>query len=177
MIGAGSAQVAADGTFVFRNLFDGNYRVVLAGHTEEFYLKSASLGGSDVLDSSLSLTDTEGATLEIELSQNGGSLSVTVVQDQKVVPGVMVALVPDPPKRQRNDLYRIRFTDQFGRLNMVGLPPGDYKVFAWDSSSGVDVQEPEFLKTYEDRGKSVHIEEKNRQSIQVDLIALKDNPN
>ncbi|HLY60570.1 MAG TPA: carboxypeptidase-like regulatory domain-containing protein [Terriglobia bacterium] len=177
MMGGEPAEVAADGTFVIRNLYDGNYGIVVAGHTEEFYVKSERLGGSDVLGSGLSLGGTElTGMLEIELSGNGGAVSGTAMHDQAPASGAIIALVPEPPNRKRDDLYDVKFTDQSGKFNMTGLAPGDYKLFAWDSSVGVDPHDPDSLKAYEDKGQSVHVEEKRQQAVQLELISSTEAP-
>jgi hypothetical protein len=109
--------------------------------------------------------------LQIELSRNGGTVSGTVLHDSEPVPGALVVLVPDPPNRTRDDLYNTKPADQFGRFTMLGLPPGDFKIFAWPSPLEVNLRDPEFLKMYEDRGKSLRIEEKRQQAVQLELIS------
>ncbi len=173
--GGGRAEIKADGTFVIHNLYDGNYRVYVGGHPEEFYLKSARLGDQDALASEIPLTGTQaGSSLEIVLSRNGGTLSGTVLHDSQPVPGALVTLVPDPPNRNRQDLFDSKIADEFGRFTLLGLPPGDFKIFAWDPAQDVNLQDPEFLKQYEDRGKSVHVEERCSQSVQLESIPAVD---
>jgi hypothetical protein len=59
---------------------------------------------------------------------------------------------------------------------MSGLAPGDYKVFSWDfvdeSEEGYDADwfDPEWLKPYEIKGESVHLEESGQQSVHLALI-------
>ncbi|HEV2351612.1 MAG TPA: carboxypeptidase-like regulatory domain-containing protein [Terriglobia bacterium] len=174
-MGGGGAEMKPDGTFVIHNLFDGTYRLHVGGHPEEFYVKSARLGDSDILASGLTLSGGQApGTVQIEMSRNGGTISGTVLNDSKPVPGAWVVLVPDPPNRDRDDLYNSKPADQFGRFTMLGLPPGDFKIFAWDSALNVNIRDPEFLKSYEDRGQSVHVEQKHQQTVQVELITPKD---
>jgi len=96
-----------------------------------------------------------------------------VLHDSQPVPGALVTLVPDPPNRNRQDLFDSKISDQFGRFTLLGLPPGDFKIFAWDSEY-VYPQQLDFLKPYEDRGKSVHMEERCSQAMQLESIAVAD---
>jgi hypothetical protein len=110
-------------------------------------------------------------TLELDLSLAGGTVTGTVLNDQKPVAGALVALVPDPPNRNRDEMYSTKITDQYGRFSMPGLPPGDFKLFAWEvTEGGIDVRDPDILKQYEAHGTSVQIKEKQQQSVQLDLI-------
>ncbi len=171
MAGGGGAEIKADGTFVVHNVYDGNYRLHVGGFPEEFYLKSARIGGSDVLETGLNISRTQAVgTLELELALTGGRVDGTVLQDQKPVPGVLVVLVPDPPFRNRDEMYSVKNTDQLGRFSLLGLPPGDFKLFAWEAAEGASFRDPDFLKLYESRGTPVSIQEGQQQTVQVELI-------
>ncbi len=173
--GGAAAQVKADGTLVMENVFDGNYRLHLQGFPEEFYLKSARLGGADVLIPGLSISQGfSPGTLELHLALDGGRIDGTVLQNQNPASGALVAFVPDPPNRERDELYSSKLTDQFGRFSMGGLPPGDFKLFAWEQGQGIDFKDPEFLKDYENRGTHVHIEPHQEQAVQLELIPVED---
>ena len=77
-MGAGSSQVKADGTFVVENVYDGNYRLRILGFPEQYYVKSAREGGSDVLESGLTISRSQPpARLEIVLSPDGGRVDGT----------------------------------------------------------------------------------------------------
>jgi hypothetical protein len=177
MPGGSSAQIRAGGSFVVHDLQEGNYRVRLGGYPEQFYLKTARLGGADVLDSGLSIVHGQApGSLELELTQNGGSVSGTVLQGQSPAAAAYVILVPDPPNRKRQELYSAKTSDQFGRFTMLGLPPGDFKLFAFEDMEAGAAEDPEFLKPYESRGKPVHIQEKQEQTVQLELIASQEEP-
>ncbi len=59
---------------------------------------------------------------------------------------------------------------------MPGLPPGNYKLFAWESIESDEYLDGDFLRPYEDRGKPVHIEDGHQQSVQLELISAEDRP-
>ena len=156
---------------MIENVFDGNYRVHVGGFPEESYLKSARVGGADVLIPGLSIShDTSPGTLDLHLALDGGRVDGTVLHNQNPAPAALVVLVPDPPNRDRDELYSSKLADELGRFSLLGLPPGDFKLFAWESGQGLDFKDPEFLKNYEDRGRRVHIETNQQQNVQLELI-------
>ncbi len=67
-------------------------------------------------------------------------------------------------------LFKSTTTDQNGHFILQGLPPGDYKVFAWEKIEPGAYTSPELLQPYENLGESVHITEGSHNAVQVDLI-------
>jgi hypothetical protein len=57
-----------------------------------------------------------------------------------------------------------------------GLPPGDYKLFAWEELEGESFKDPDFLKTFESRGKPVRVREREQQAVQLELIPAEEKP-
>jgi hypothetical protein len=55
-MGSGNAEIKPDGTFIIQNIYDGNYRIRIAGFPEEYYVKSAREGGSEVLEFAFAIT-------------------------------------------------------------------------------------------------------------------------
>ncbi len=173
----GSDQIKPDGTFVVENIYDGTYRLQVGGFPEEFYVKSATLGGLDALGTDLTINHSQPpGLLDIMLSKDGGRIDGTVVDDQKPVVGAIVTLIPNPPNRQRYDLYGSKHTDEMGRFSLLGLPPGDYKLFAWPGEETVNWQDPDYLRAYEKLGTPVHVEEKKQQTMQLQLISPREEP-
>ena len=169
--GSAGAQVKPDGTFTIPNVMGGVYRVRVSGFPEEYYVKWARLGGVDVMGSGLTISQSQPpGQLEIGLSLDGGRLDGVVLKDQRPFPGAQVVLVPDPPNRDRDDLYDFKNSDALGRFSLVGLPPGDYKLFAWEPREGLPLNDPDFIKDYEKHGAPVHVETKKQQYVQVEVI-------
>ena len=170
MVG-GSPQVKADGTFVVENVYDGSYRLRISGFPEQYYVKSARVGGSDVLESGLTISRSQPpAHLEIALSSDGGRVDGSVLQEQQPVSGALVVLAPDPPHREREEMYSVKATDALGHFSLLGLPPGDFKLFAWETVQGTNYTDPDFFKAFEDRGTPVHIGEGQQQTVQLEVI-------
>jgi protocatechuate 3,4-dioxygenase beta subunit len=168
----GFANPKPDGSFTVQNTSAGKYRITVQGFPPQYYLKSATLDGADVLENGLTLTAGEPpGTLRLFLSLDGGSIQGTVLDaDGKPVADAVVALIPDAAHRDRADLYSNVRTNSMGQFTMLGLAPGDYKLFAWDDLEHHSVEDPDFIRFFEDRGKEVEVQARAQQQIQLQVI-------
>ena len=174
---AGSSRdsVKADGSFLLKNAYDGDYEINVMNLPDNYFVKSARLDGIDVLSAGLTVdTKQSPGTLEIVVSPNGASVDGAITKDQQPFQGATVAIVPDPPHRGERRLFKSTTTDQNGHFTLQGLAPGDYKVFAWEKIEAGAYTSPEFLQPYENQGESVHLTEGSRNTAQVDLIPAGD---
>lgn len=108
--------------------------------------------------------------LEITISPKGGRIDGAVLEDGEAAPGATVALIPDAPHLHREDMYRLTQTDQHGTFSLTGIPPGDFKLFAWDVMEGEAYNAHEFIERDEAQGKAVHIKEGGIQREELRLI-------
>lgn len=173
------AHVSADGSFEWKNVTAGHYYVQIsdASSLPDWFLKSVTAGGRDVADSGFSASG-GATTLDLVASANGAATEgvVTNQKDEPVADAVVVA-VPEARFRSHPDRYGKAVSDQSGRFTVRGLPPGDYALFAWESIEGEAYYNPEFLKSYEGRGKALRVKEGDRTSVQIKTIpAPEDQP-
>jgi hypothetical protein len=160
-----TAAVNADGTFVFREVPQGSYRIRFAPVPDGFYLKS------DALETGIAVgLGHSPAMLELALSPGAGRIDGTVQTDEQPVPGASVVLVPDGKDRGQPSLYQLGITDPFGRFALRNVVPGDYTVFAWEQIDRGAYFDPEFLGQYEDRGKAIHVEEGGHVTLTLEPI-------
>ncbi len=165
------ASVKADGSFLFPNVPDGEYRIEVLNLPEEFYLKSLRLGGESVLETGLKVSSGQAAgSLEMVISSAGGQVEGSVTKEGQPFSGARVVLVPESSRRGQTRLFKLASTDQYGHFIVRGIAPGDYKLFAWEELEPGAYQDPEFLKRYEDLGEPVRIEENGRGAAQLKLI-------
>ena len=110
--------------------------------------------------------------LEITLGSNPGTVEGLALdrQGQPAV-NVTVALTPDPPLRNRTDLYMSTQTDALGRFQLQNIAPGGYKLFAWEEVEPGAWQDANFMRAYEDLGKSVRVSENSNQVIDAAVSA------
>lgn len=186
--GGAAATIPAnspDNTFRLQNLSSGDYRTyvlplftpflraapAISEALKNAYVKSIRLGNADVLADGLHLSNTApDARLQIVLA-TGSKLEGTVTNDrQEVSANSRVALVPDYAFRRRADLYRSGTTDSSGKFRIQGVPPGNYKIFAWEDIPDGAWQDEETLRAYEGRGKAVRVGEGGQST--VDLVVI-----
>ena len=150
--------------------------MAVAGLPRNMYVKTARFAGEDVYNSGLRIEGDPRGQLEIVLGATPGSLDTVVVDEKQMPePGVTVALVPDGSQVKRIDMYRNATSDASGKVHWDGLIPGDYKIFAWEDIENGAWADPEFMRNFDGRGTSVHIDERGRATVNVKVILYKAN--
>ena len=172
---SGRGVVGADGRFDLNNVSENDYLLQIDSLAQDFFVKSARLVEQDGTLKPLAIRPSyAGATLELLLSPYGGEIGGTVKNDShEPVSGATVVLVPDADKRGIPQLYKVAPTDQYGRFDLRGIPPGDYKAFAWNDIEDGAYYDPAVMARFENMGTSVIVEEKSR--INLDLEVLPNN--
>ncbi len=173
--GGTNSSLRPDGSFEIDQVGDGDYRIQLWELPEDVYLKSAQLAGEDVLDSGLGISRKQApGLLELILSASGGRIDGVVMKDQQPFSGARVILIPELSRRTLDRFYKETSTDQYGRFTLRGIIPGDYKLFSWETVEEGAYRSPDFLRSYEDRGQAVHVDEGGHLAQQLRLIPAGD---
>lgn len=186
-----SNTAPADGNFIIQNVGPRDRRVyvvpilnpvvtvnapTVADALKNAYVKSARLGGVEVLNTGFQFGGEPDKTLEIVLGINAGTLAGRVEDERKQpAAGVFVTLVPDLRSARlfRTDMNRMTSTDAEGRFEVKDLPPGEYKAFALDGFDKDAWLDPDFFKPYEDRGVTVRVDEGKTQNLPAALGAIR----
>ncbi len=170
--GVPAPNLQPDGSFIFKGVGPGNYRVSVRemgdSLSQRIYFKSMRLGVVDVLNDGLHIDGKPESPLEIVIGADVGTLDGSVVNEKmEPVANATVAIVPDATPLHRPDLYKNLSTDLSGRFHTQGIAPGDYIVLAWEDVEYGAWQDPEFVRMYESRGTRIHIGEGRSETIQV----------
>jgi hypothetical protein len=169
IIFTGPQSVAADGSFKIDNMQVGEYRISISPLPPGMYVKDVRLGSTDAL-AGVSITGPVSGSLEVLLSPNGGQLDGTIVdKDQKPQRAIQAVLIPDR-LRDRRDLYRTANTDQNGHFMIRTIPPGDYKLFAWEDLEPFAYNDPDVIRRSEELGFAVKVAESSKQTVEVKII-------
>ena len=172
------AHVGGDGSFAWKDVPPGTYFVQISevSATPDWFLKSVASDGHDANDTGFSVGG--GAiSLDLVATANGGSIDGAVGnQDDEPVADAVIVAAPEAHFRNRPDRYRKALADQSGHFSLRGLPPGDYTLFAWESVEGDAYYNPDFLRSYEDRGKAMHVRAGDRLNVQLKAIPPEDQP-
>jgi len=161
--------VGADGTFRIDNLREGSYQIRVVNLPPGYYVKSALLGGTDVLTDVFRFSGTISGTLDVVVSSGAAQVGGGVIDGaNRPVSRVQAVLVP--MQRNRTDLYKTAVTDQNGRFTMMGITPGEYKLFGWNGLEPYRFMDPDFISKFESDSTPVHVDESSAQAIQVRMI-------
>jgi hypothetical protein len=154
-----SALVQADGQFTLTGVVPGNYVLDILNLSQDLYMKAARLGANDILVKPLTTETREAANaLQILLGSDGGRLRVAAY-DGKGEPrsGAQFVLVPDGARRDRRDQYRLAASGEDGQTTLRGIPPGRYKLFAWENLEANAYLNSDYMQAYEAFGVPVNI--------------------
>ena len=92
-----------------------------------------------------------------------------VNEKSEPVRGIQVVLIPDR-FRDRTELFKTGTTDQNGHFTIRGIPPGDYKLFAWEAIEQFSYFDSDVLRPFEQKGKPVSILESSKVIAEVKVI-------
>jgi Carboxypeptidase regulatory-like domain len=191
LLNAPAMPATAGNPPVLRNIAPGNYHVYLnpvmtplgganpvnfPAVWQSVYVKSMRLGDVDVLNGGLSLERQPEAPLEVVVGANPGSLQGQVVNERREpVIGAVVTIFANAPEDRiyRTDMYKVTSTDMAGQFQLQNLRPGDYRVFAWENVERGTWIDSSFLKLYEERGVTIHIDEGQAQSASVPVVTMR----
>lgn len=165
------AALDKDGGFKLDNVAPGEYRIVILGMPQGYFIKEARFGGADVLNQPFRFnSSSQTAQLEIVISPNSGQLTGIVLDEKRQpVAGVQAALIPDRG-RSRAELYKTAITDEAGRFTMTAIPTGDYKLFAWEGIEPNSWFDPDVVQRSETKAQAVHIYELSKETVEARLI-------
>ena len=158
------------GAFTLENVLPGEYVVTLQSLPPGYYIKDARIEYADALDRPMVVSEPMTGSLSVVLSSKGGQVEGVVADTRRrAVSGIQAVLVP-VRRPARFDLYRTAITDQSGRFIVRGIPPGDYKVFAWEAIESFEYFDEGLLRRSEQDGASVRIAESSRERVEVTVI-------
>jgi Carboxypeptidase regulatory-like domain len=164
------SQVAADGTFRIDGLREGEYIFNVTGLPAGLYLQRADFGGADILNDVFKFSQGSSGTVNVVLRSGAGQLNGIVIDAKnQPVASAVVALIP--VQRNRTDIYRTSITGGNGSFAITGITPGDYSLFAWEAMEPNSYRDPDVLRQYESKGRSVRIADASNQTIELRVIS------
>src|SRR5215471_6717220 len=147
-----------------------HYTVAARGLPADYYLKTVRVSGHDVERNDVMVSDLR-SQMELVLSPDGGRIEGLVVDEKGQPINGAVVLVPEETRRGFADLFRKTRANNKGAFTLRGVPPGSYKLLAFDD---VDLQDlidhPELLEQYPGRSESLTVSEKGDYSVPLQII-------
>jgi protocatechuate 3,4-dioxygenase beta subunit len=159
LTGSVVGDVKPDGTFSIAGVLPDQYTIEVFGLPQEFYVRKIEVGMEDIQGRKVDFTHTAGPFELVVGSSSGRVIGSVVDEEQHAASGVEVVLVPALDHRQERDLYKTGFTNKEGRFDIVGIVPGEYKVFALAVMEPDAYLDPDFMAPLEDYGQVINVEE------------------
>jgi hypothetical protein len=171
------AEVKPDGSFVLTGVTPSVYQIALTIPTE-FYIKSIRSGDAELPDRRLDVTRSEMGPISVILGADVGRIEgVVVLADGNPAPRVRVTLFPDGAHTGRPDLFKFAFTDDQGSFHFDKIPPGDYRLFAWQDVQPGEPQDPEFRKKFEKQSALVKLGPNSHETVPLTaIVTMPDDP-
>ena len=162
--------IAADGTFLVNGVMPGEYRFTLAPTQANYYIKEVRFGGAEALNTPINISAGATEMLEVVLSPRVSEVEGTITDGKgQPVEGVQAVLVPDA-HRDRFELFRAVTSGANGHFTIRGVPPGDYKVFAWESIESYGYFDPDLLRRDEAKSQRIKVQESDKITVSVKMI-------
>jgi protocatechuate 3,4-dioxygenase beta subunit len=163
----GSAPIGADveesGSFRIRSSPPGVYVVLAANLPPEFYVASARLGEAGNPSLRLDLSQSQGGSLTVVVSNRSGTLEGTVEGNR---PGLQVFAIAEG-----NPWWsKAAVTGEQGHFEIKGLAPGEYRVLAFEQIDPLAYQDAELMKSLESKSQRVTLREKDKQVLTLKPI-------
>ena len=156
-------RVTATNTFETPNYGPGKYFLQVQGTPPQWQVKSATVGGRDVLDAPIDLKETDVTGVLITLTDEQFTLSgtVTAAAAQKADEAIVFVFPADHrawiengmnPRRSRSTRAAANGTYVFSLL-----PPGDYLAVAVDRAEEGNLQDPAYIEALSRLGTRVSV--------------------
>ena len=160
------------GEFVLSHLPPGKYGFESRSFlVPDIYVADIKMGQDSIFDRGFIAGSESKEPLDVTLKSQGGAVSGLVFDASRLRAQLYstVVLVPDPAHRQNFTLYKHAMSAN-GNFTFTGVPPGDYKVFAWRSVVPGVWENAPFLQKFEDRGLAVTVATGVEKNVQLTVI-------
>jgi protocatechuate 3,4-dioxygenase beta subunit len=161
-----AASAESDGAFEISSIVPDVYMLEAGGLPEGSYVKSATFSGRPVRDGRIDLSSGAGGELLVEVSPDAGELRGAVRSATgDPAPGATVQIWPAVGEDARTAR-----TDARGEFRFPSLPPGDYRVAAWQDLDDDLAQYPPFRARFEADAARTKIAERSHERVELTAI-------
>ena len=112
-------------------------------------------------------------TLQSKASIDGVVVNLSSAQPMDRVVVELRSMAPQRIGTPAQLRLRTISTDVSGRYRFDRIPPGPYKLFAWEDVEKNSWRDSNFMRLYEDRGKTVIIREGAEESLDLTSIGTR----
>jgi hypothetical protein len=136
----------------------------VSGYPETCFVKSIQYNGADIPAEGVEMTN--GGTIEVALSAGAAQIDLVITAgENKSAAGAQVLLLKDGVPTSS------RTADENGMLSIKGLKPASYRVIAWEDIDPEQLWDLDYLRKFENEGKSVKLDIGGHEAVQLKAIA------
>jgi protocatechuate 3,4-dioxygenase beta subunit len=84
--------------------------------------------------------------------------------------GAVVALVPDSRRFENRALFATAASDASGKFVFRGIAPGEYRLYAWETTPPNAYQNANFVRRFDDKAKIVVVGPRTNARVELSLI-------
>jgi hypothetical protein len=172
-VGPTQIKPAADGQFTFKGASGGSF--LLEPHAApELYVVDLKVGERSFYEDLTFRLSESNEPIQIVFATSAATVSGTIVwtDGQKKMKTAAV-LVPDAPRRRSYFVYRQGNADESDQFKIVGVPPGNYRLFASDLISVNGWRNADIVSKHENMGIPVVVTaNSNLTGLQVPVVDL-----
>jgi hypothetical protein len=133
-----------------------------------YYLKTVKVGGQPVVNNVLDLS--YAVALDVVLANDSGSVTGKVEKSSgEPVASARVTVVP-ADNSPRRDLYKSATSGADGTYTISNLPPGSYRVFAFEEVEQNAWMDVDFRRPFDSQGANLEIKETNAPTVNLRVI-------
>jgi beta-lactamase regulating signal transducer with metallopeptidase domain len=181
-----TSPAAPDGAFTVTGIGPGDYRLVIEPvqihpvlilppppappALQDAYVKSIRLSAADVFAGGLHIAGAPEGTLEVVVAKGGRVRGRVMDSRQQAAVNATVVLISESAATGRTDRSRFGRTDTSGQFLLQGIPPGEYRMYAWQEIEDGVWLDPEFIRPYQPRGRLVRVDQ--GQSVTMDISVI-----
>ncbi len=160
------------GDFVFHNVPESRFYVTVVPMPPNSYIADVRSGPKSIFDDGFEVGSLSG-DIEVSVSSKGAKIQGTVRDaSQNAISSARVVLVPAANRRQNLALYKTAVTDAKGNFTIMGIAPGGYSVYSWESVPGDAWLNREFMARFDNRGQPVSVTQGKTINANVTLIPI-----
>ena len=110
-----------------------------------------------VFDSGFDIESRMPDPIEVVIGSGAGVVDGLSWMVPRRLTGAIVALVPESKRFENRALFATATSDASGQFVFRGVAPGDYRLFAWESTPPNAYQNSNFIRKYESKAQIVHV--------------------
>ena len=164
------AIINQDGSFKIGDVPPGIWDINAGPVPPGGYIKSMRLGDQDVLTEEMVIDSSTQAPLKIVIGTQAAHVQGDVSLNAQPARAV-VLLAPETRFRHVFSFYRTAAADANGHFDIRNAAPGKYQLYAFDELDPQSIQDPEFLKPFEQAGTTVTLREGENPSQKLAMIS------